>query len=249
VQDLPQESVERFARVNKLLRTQRTLPAKLEAVVAIAKATISGCDAAGLSLLVDGEPTTGAASDRFAVEIDLVQYQTGEGPCLASMDTGQIVRIDVLERDSRFSRFAPGALALDVNSVLSMPLHAGDATVGALNLYSRSAHAFDAGTEKAAQPLADYAAEVVATSPLYAYALELVEGLQESLENQALIAQAVGVISATERETSEGAMDRLRELALSSGQAMRTVARWVVEERPTGGPMSGPEKFSPAEEP
>ncbi len=77
MQELPEESVERFARVEKLPRTQRTLPAKLESVAAIARRTVPNCHAAGITLIVDGEPTTSAVSDRLAVEIDLVQYQAG----------------------------------------------------------------------------------------------------------------------------------------------------------------------------
>jgi transcriptional regulator with GAF, ATPase, and Fis domain len=234
LQELPKESIDRLARVTKLLRTQRTLPAKLETVVAIAKRTIPNCDAAGVSLLIDGQPTTSAVSDRVAVEIDLVQYQTGQGPCLAALDDANVIRVDLLERDSRFSRFAPGALALDIESVLSLPLSAREQAVGALNLYSHLPNAFDARAHQAAQPLADYAAEVVATSPFYAYALEMVDGLVESLESQAIIAQATGVIAATELRTSEEAWDRLRTLALASGESMRTVADWVIEERPIG---------------
>ena len=232
--DLPEESLERLTRVERLLRTERTLPAKLESVAAIAGRTVPNCDAAGISLVVDGEPTTSAVSDRLAVEIDLVQYDTGEGPCLAAIDGKKVIRVDILERDSRFSRFAPGAVAMDINSVLSLPLQAGDRVVGALNLYSRLPNAFDARAEQAAQPLADYATEVIATSALYASALDMVDGLVESLENQAIIAQAVGILSATEQRTTEKALERLRALALASGHSMRTVAGWVIEERPRG---------------
>ena len=237
--ELPEESLERLARVEKLLRTQRTLPAKLESVVAIARRTVQNCDAAGISLIVDGEPTTTAVSDRLAVEIDLVQYATGQGPCLAAIDGKNVIRVDILERDSRFSRFAPGAVAMEINSVLSLPLRAKDRVVGALNLYSRLPNAFDIGSEQAAQPLVDYAAEVIATSALYAYALDMVDGLVESLENQAIIAQAVGILSATEERTSEEALERLRALALASGHSMRTVAGWVIEERPKGTAPAG----------
>lgn len=230
--ELPEESLERFWRVEKLLTTQRTLTARLESVASIARRMVPNCDAAGITLIVDGEPTTTAVSDRLAVEIDLVQYDTGQGPCLAAIEGRNVISVDILERDSRFSRFAPGALAMDVNSVLSLPLSSGDRVVGALNLYSRLPNAFDAGAEHAAQPLVDYAAEVIATSALYAYALDMVDGLLESLENQAIIAQAVGVLSATETRTSEEALERLRALALTSGHTMRTVADWVIEERP-----------------
>ena len=236
--ELPKTSTEKLSRVIKLLRTQRTLPAKLETVVAIVKRTVDNCDAAGVTLIIEGEPTTAAVTDRLTVEIDLVQYQTGEGPCLAAISDGNVVRIDVLEQDVSFSHFAPGALALDVNSILSIPLRVNGRVVGALNMYSRVPNAFDAHTENAVRPLADYAAEAISTSPLYAYSLDMVEGLVESLETQGLIAQATGVISATERETGEEALDRLRDLALRSGESMRTVAERVLDERPTG-PVAG----------
>ncbi|MGI8807869.1 MAG: GAF and ANTAR domain-containing protein [Acidimicrobiales bacterium] len=234
MEDLPSATVEKLAQVNKLLKTKGTLPDKLEAVVALVKRTVPGCDAAGVCLLVDGEPTSVAVSDRLAMEIDLVQYRTGEGPCLAAIGTSQVVRIDVLERDTRFIHFAPGALDLELRSVLSMPLSANGRTVGALNIYSRRPDAFDAQSEVAAQPLADHAAEVISASAIYAYSLDMVDGLTESIESQALIYQATGVLMATEERTSAEALDRLRQLAMRSGESMRTVATWVIEERTTG---------------
>jgi GAF domain-containing protein len=246
--ELPKSSIDKLARVTKLLKTQRTLPAKLETVVAIVKRTIPNCDAAGISLLIDGEPTSVAVSDRLAVEIDLVQYQTGEGPCLAAMSDSAVVRIDVLERDSRFVRFAPGALDREILSVLSIPLSANGRTVGALNMYSRSADAFDAGSEEAARPMAEYAAEAISTSPLYAYSLDVVEGLVETMETRAVIAQATGVIMAGEHATSGQALDRLRELALRSGASLRTVAERVLDERPRGPAPVGPDPLALHEE-
>ncbi len=232
MQELPKESIVRLSRVTKLLSTQRTLPAKLESVVALVKRTIPNCHAAGISLLIDGEPTTSAVTDRLAVEIDLVQYETGEGPCLAAVTDSNVIRIDIIERDSRFSRFAPGALDREVNSVLSIPLAVNGRVVGALNLYSHLPGAFDELSVEAVQPMADYAAEAIGTSPLYAYSLDMVEGLMEKLESQALISQATGVIMSTEQRTSEEAFDRLRELAMASGESMRAVADRVLSERP-----------------
>ncbi len=236
MQELPEPSIEKLSRVTRLLSTERSLPAKLEAVVAIVKRITPDCDAAGISLLIEGEPTTAAASDRLAVEVDLVQYQTGEGPCLAAMDGANVVRIDVLGREDRFSRFAPGALAVDVNSVLSIPLVAHGNVVGALNLYSRLPDVFGGHTVEGLEPIAEYAGEVISTSPLYAYSLDMVDGLVETLESRAVIAQATGVLTAVERLTSEEALDRLRDLALRSGQSMRAVAQRVLDDRPTGPP-------------
>lgn len=226
-------AVERLARINRLLQIQRTLPAKLEAIVAIVKRTVPGCDAAGIILLVDGEPTSAAVSDHLAVEIDLVQYDTGEGPCLAAIAEGGVIRIDIMAAEDRFPRLAPGALAHDINSVLSIPLTVHDAVAGALNVYSHRVNAFDAETVRLVQPLADYAAEVIGSSPLYAYSIDMLEGLIEGMEARALISQATGVLMATEEMNDVEALERLRHLALSSGQSISTVAGWLLKERPT----------------
>lgn len=233
--NLPPETVEKLSRVTKLLKTQRTLPAQLEAVVGIVKRTIPSCDAAGIVLLVDGEPTSVAVTDRLTLEIDLVQYRTGEGPCLSAMNEGDVVRIDILERDSRFARFAPGVLDQGLQSVLSTPLTANGHKVGALNMYGKRANAFDGRTEEAVRPMAEYAGEAIGSSPLYAYSLDMIDGLVEDLESRAMIDQAIGVLMATQEQTGEDALGRLRELALHSGESMRTVAGWVIEERPTDG--------------
>lgn len=234
MQYLPPETVERLSRVTRLLKTQRTLPAQLEAVVGIVMRSVPSCHAAGIVLLVDGEPTSVAVTDRLAIEIDLVQYETGEGPCLSALHHGDVVRIDILEKDVQFTRFAPGAIDRGVRSVLSTPLDAHGHTVGALNMYSMQTNAFDDRTSEAVRPMAEYAGQAIGTSPLYAYSLDMVDGLMEDLESRAIIDRASGVLMATQEATSEDALGHLRNLALRSGESMRRVAEWVIDERPTG---------------
>lgn len=234
MQDLPPETVEKLSRVTRLLKTQRTLPAQLEAVVSIVKRSVPSCDAVGIVLLVDGEPTSVAVTDRLTIEIDLVQYRTGEGPCLKALRDGDVVRIDILERDSTFTRFAPGALDRGLRSVLSTPLTANGRSVGALNMYSTTANAFDDRTSEAVRPMAEYAGEAIGSSPLYAYSMDMVDGLVEDLESRAIIEQATGVLMSSQEDTSKEALAQLRDLAVRSGETIRTVAEWVIAERPTG---------------
>jgi GAF domain-containing protein len=234
MQELPPETVEKLSRVTRLLKTQRTLPAQLEAVVGIVKRSVPSCDAVGIVLLVDGEPTSVAVTDRLTIEIDLVQYRTGEGPCLTALNDGDVVRIDILERDSTFTRFAPGALDRGLQSVLSTPLTSNGRSVGALNMYSTTANAFDERTSDAVRPMVEYAGEAIGSSPLYAYSLDMVDGLVEDLESRAIIEQATGVLMSTQEDTSKEALAQLRDLAVRSGETIRTVAEWVISERPTG---------------
>lgn len=225
---LPEEFHQRLARVIKLVRTQRTLPSKLEAVVELAKRTVPNCDAAGVSLVVVGEPLTSAATDPVVLEVDLVQYATGQGPCVQAMATSRVVRVDVIERDIRYRRLAPGALDAGINSIVSFPLVAARRTVGALNLYSGREHAFDEGAERDAAPLVGYASDVLATSPLYAYSLDVVDGLLEAMDDRAAIERATGVLLARRDLTRAEAFAILREDALRRGVSLRQAAGAVL---------------------
>ena len=111
---LPQDFDERMAAVMKLVRTQRTLPAQLEAVTSMAKRTVPTCDAAGITLIIIGEPMTSSPTDRIVLEVDLVQYDTGQGPYLDAIDHANVVRVDLIEqrsatRASRPGRWTPGS--------------------------------------------------------------------------------------------------------------------------------------------
>jgi putative methionine-R-sulfoxide reductase with GAF domain len=225
---LPEEYDERLHRVMRLVRTQRTLPTQMEAAVALAKRTVPSCDAAGVSLVLTGEPFTAAASDHVVLEVDLVQYATGEGPCLAAIADSNVVRIDLIRADMRFERFAPGALDSAINSVISFPLVTAGRTVGALNLYAYAAEAFDEETEELMAPIVSYVAEALTTSPLYAYSLDLVEGLMASIEERAVIAQATGALMQQNGWTSGEAFDVLRDRALVHGQSLEEAATAVV---------------------
>jgi putative methionine-R-sulfoxide reductase with GAF domain len=230
------EFAERLARVLTLVSMQRTLPAQLEAVVALAKRTVPNCDAAGVTLVVSGEPLTGAATDTVALEVDVVQYETGQGPCLDAIAGSNVVRVDLIDGDLRYERFAPGAVDTAINSVVSFPLVAAGRTAGALNLYSYLPDAFDADTERVMAPIVSYAADVLSTSPLYACSLDMVEGLMESLEERAVIDQATGALMARNGWTAAASFDFLRDRALVRSEPLREAARAILALDLTAGP-------------
>ena len=163
--------------------------------------------------------------------VDLVQYDTGEGPCLAAISRSSVVRIDVLEGNEQWRHFAPGALDRGVESVLSVPIEARDTTIGALNLYSCSAAGFAGRSEAVAQPLADYAGEVIGTSPLYAYSLELLDEVLEELAKRELINTAVGLLMARAKHDADAATRELTASAVEKGIPLREAAEWELREQ------------------
>ena len=59
-------------------------------------------------------------TDRVALQMDLVQYDNNEGPCITAL-TGETIRIGFAPTDQRFPHFAVGAADRRVLSVLSTP--------------------------------------------------------------------------------------------------------------------------------
>lgn len=215
----------RIETVNRVLRTQRTLPAKLEALAEMLVRTIEACDSVSIALVIEGRITTAASSSQLAVEADLVQYDNHEGPCLASVAQMHTIRIDLLAQDERFVHFAPGAIEIGVESVLSIPLIHQEAVVGSINLYSCTAEAFDDTTGDAVQPTAEYAAELISTSPLYVYSLDLVDQLIITVEERQAIALAIGYLMADEDTDEARAWQRLGDLARDTDRSLGEAAR------------------------
>ncbi len=119
-----------------------TLREALDEVAQAAVQALRGADIAGLTMVVDGRPTTTAFTDDMAVEIDQAQYDTGVGPCLDALRDGTLSRSNGLENDPQWPPFSEAAVAHGVHSVLSLPVLAREEAVGALNFYSRCPGAF-----------------------------------------------------------------------------------------------------------
>ncbi|CAN5491664.1 GAF and ANTAR domain-containing protein [soil metagenome] len=222
--DLPEELQASVTRINRLLATQRTLPAKLEAVAALLALTVPGCDSVSIALVLEGAAITGAASSEVAIEADLVQYETGEGPCLRAAADAVTVRIDVLAHDERWEHFAAGALRIGIESVLSVPLVSNQVVVGSINLYSGTANGLGEEAQQRVAPIADYAASIIAHSPLFAASLDLVDGLLEAVEDRDLIARCIGLLRERDDLTEQAAWSQLRRLALDEGHSIAEMA-------------------------
>lgn len=246
--DLPPDVRQEIERLDGVLRSQRTLATKLEAVSELVQATVPACDGASVSLVVEEASFTGAASSQLAIEADLAQYRHDEGPCLTAVSESSTVRIDLLHHDERFQHFAPIAIEMGVESVLSIPLLSGGAVVGSLNMYSTQADAFDDDVPEQVAPLTDYAAGLIVASPVYASALHLLRRLLEVVDDSAQMEIAVGILIVREDLTPAAAWQHLSRLAADDGSSVVEVARRMVArfEADRTGPR-GPGPVAPQE--
>ena len=62
--------------------------------VDLARSTVEGVDGVSVTLARDGKLTTSHATDDLVRELDGVQYQDGDGPCVEATRSGRVVAMD-----------------------------------------------------------------------------------------------------------------------------------------------------------
>src|SRR5579864_516159 len=94
-----------FAEIARTLFADRTVRGTLQRIVDFAVVTVEGCDAAGISLLTGTGVSTPVWSDPIALDVDTIQYETGEGPCLDALTSAAAVYAEDLAEDPRWPSF------------------------------------------------------------------------------------------------------------------------------------------------
>jgi GAF domain-containing protein len=217
-----------------VLQSQRTLGAALAGIAEAAVVSVPGCDAASVALSIEGRSATAAATARVALELDLVQYDNDDGPCLTAFRTIETLRLDVVEGGDAFPHFARAAGERGVLGVLSLPATWGDTVVATLNLYSRSGP-FDESAASIASVLAAQVAIAVSRSPEYAAARATVEQAQRDVEDRSQIDVATGLLMGTQGCSAEQAEGLLRQAADHETKSILEIAHRIMEQHNTSG--------------
>jgi len=240
-------SARRTTDLEEQLRTQahaltaETVEGTMQRIVAFAVDTIEGCDHASISLLEGTHIATRVSSDARVADVDVLQYETGEGPCVDVVNEGMnSVYAEDLTDDPRWPRFGPRAAAAGMRSLLAIRLLA-DRTLGALNLYARLPRAYGATDRATGVIFATHAGIALAAVEARTEA-HRVEHLEQALSSRELIGQAQGILMERERITPDQAFDVLRRASQHLNVKLREVAQHLVDtgERPATGADTRP---------
>lgn len=224
-----------------LLLTTRSVQDFLTDLAGLAGSALTA--SCGITMRRDGQALTVASSDSLAEQVDEVQYGTGQGPCLQSLATGQVVDVPDLAAERRWDSYPAHAQAYGVSSSLSLPMITDGRTVGALNLYSRSAHAFaDERDVSRALGFADQGAAVLSVALHQAQQAQLTEQLREALVARTAIDQAVGILMGQQRCNAAEAFSILRTASQTRNRKLRDIASDIVTS--VGGPPAAPQPFT-----
>jgi GAF domain-containing protein len=213
---------------------------KLASVAANAVIPPASC---GITVRRDGRPLTVSSSDDLATAVDELQYDRDQGPCLQSLETGDIVSVPDLATENRWDGYPAHAIAHGVGSSLSLPLSHEDHPVGALNLYAAGPRAFD-GVDNVARAtaVAGQVEAVLGVVLRQADLVQLTDQLKTALTSRSAIDQAIGILMAQQRCTSAEAFGLLRSASQNRNRKLRDVAADVITS--TSGQAPQPHPFS-----
>ncbi len=206
-----------FSELARELQAQNDPQAVMQRIVDAAVCEIPAATGAALTLLSDGVLSTPAHSSEVAARVGEIQARTGEGPCVDTSRQELTVRCDDLRQDVRWPCFAAQAVSGGVVSVLSFQLFVARESMGSLELYSETAHAFDGDAENIGLLLAAHAAIAMSAS-------RSVEHLNAALDSRDLIGQAKGVLMERYKITGGQAFDLLVQSSQNTNMKLRDVA-------------------------
>jgi GAF domain-containing protein len=192
-------------------------PAEVLSRIVAAAISELNADLGGLSLFEKGRLTARTPSDEVVARVDEIQHAEDEGPCVQAARSRRPVRVVDFVDDRRWPRFGPAAAALGMRSAMSVPISAGEVSLGALNLYSRSRSAFSDEDESRAELLGVHAA-------LALVSVRKAVNLQIALTSRDIIGQAKGILMERHRLTADQAFAALVEVSQRTHRRLRNVA-------------------------
>jgi GAF domain-containing protein len=231
------------AELQQLLLATEDITAFLDQLAALAVKVLPAEVSCGITLRRNRGAFTVACSDSRASQVDEIQYDHDEGPCLRSLATGQVVVVDDLAHDDRWGGYRLPALGHGVRSSLSLPLHAAGKVIGALNLYADAPRTFGPAEQLTARRFAGEASRALELAVRLAERSEMSAHLQAALASRAVIDQAVGIIMGQNRCTADEAFEVLRTASQNRNVKLRLIATEIVTSV-SGQPPTGKPRFS-----
>lgn len=218
-----------FTRVSGLLLTEQTVGIAVQTVTSLAVDTIAGSAGAGISLFnTQGAPTTSAATDTLVEQLDTLQYELDDGPCLNAWRDRAVVSSGSLDTEERWPGWSRRANELGVRSVLSAPLIDHGRALGAMKVYSTEGDAYGEREQDLLRRFATQAAIFVSNVVAAHVAGKVSDALRDTLHTRDLIATARGIVMVRRGMGVEEANRYLMSESYRSREVIRDVAERIV---------------------
>ncbi|SFO04162.1 GAF domain-containing protein [Geodermatophilus obscurus] len=217
--DVRQHLGDAMSRVARQLQEEHgDVEGTLRAITASAVATVPHAMECGISYVIGRhrvEPR--ASSGDLPRQVDELQSRLGQGPCLDAVWEQEVVRVDDVGADERWPEFAREAAALGVGSMMCFQLFVSGDQLGAMNLYSAAAGAFDDESEQIGLMLAGHAAVALAGA-------EHEQELRRAVDSRDLIGQAKGILMERYKLTADQAFGVLARVSQETNRKLADIA-------------------------
>ncbi|BBZ16312.1 GAF and ANTAR domain-containing protein [Mycolicibacterium gadium] len=211
------------------LSTPTEITAVLEAVTSLAVQLIPAVDFADVLLVDEHEHRTVAPTDPLAVDLDSLQLDLQEGPCLGALVEDATIVAPDLANEVRWPRFSEAAASRGVASMMAFRLYTypkatprGIGGRGALNLFSRSQCEFDLEDQALGGMLATHAATALV-------AADRQRQFESALASRDVIGQAKGVLMERFKVDAVRAFAMMTKLSQDSNTPIRVLAQRIVD--------------------
>jgi GAF domain-containing protein len=198
----------------------------LHAITSAARDAIPGADAVSVSFVTGRQARSRAATNDLPQRIDALQSRLDQGPCLDALREQTTVLVDDYANDDRWPRFTREAARAGAGSSLSFQLFVEGDNLGALNVYSNRAHAFDESSESIGLVFASHASVALSSA-------RQEENLRRAMDHRDLIGQAKGILMERHRLTAAQAFQLLARTSSHTNRRLFDLA----EELTTTGTM------------
>jgi GAF domain-containing protein len=214
-----------LAMAARSINQEVSLEDTLTAVAHTAQRSLPGFDYVGISTIDrKGNVETRAATGDLVWDLDKLQYELGEGPCVETLRDAAVVVAPRIRHDQRWPRFVPKAVELGLRSQLAVKLYLDtEGTLGGLNLYSTTNEDIDPDAE----PLADLFAAHAAIA--LGHVRER-ENLNDALHSRKVIGQAIGMVMERYQLTEDRAFAFLVRASSHSNIKLRDIAQEIVDQ-------------------
>ena len=191
-----------------------------------AAAEIPGAQYAGITLTRNAKHIdTPAATHYWPMLLDKIQQRHLQGPCLTAAWEGKIVHVPDMEAEDRFPDYRRDALTeTPIRAIMAFQLFIADESLGALNVYAETPHAFTHESRTLGLIFA-------AHSSVAWNSARRDEQFQRALSSRDLIGQAKGMIMERYRVDAVQAFEVLRKLSQDANVPLIQIAAELVENR------------------
>ena len=198
----------------------------MDRAVVVATNIIPGCDAAGVCVVYRGDRIdTHATSTDELRQVDALQHELDEGPCLEALREDHTVVSNDLTTDPRWPTWGPAVVErVGMRSSVSYRLYSNDKDLGALNLYGTAIGAFTAEDIQDGLALAAHIGVALA-------AAQEVEQLEKALGGRTVIGQATGILMERFDLAPDRAFSVLSRMSQQKNVKLRVLAEQIVTTR------------------